>query len=419
MARVAIVAGCRTPFVRAAGVFSKYSFLDLGIHAVKSLVSKSAIDPEMIDELVFGTVLLDPRYPNYAREVVLRSGLPKTISAHAISNNCISGLVAANCVRESILAGRIRCGIAAGAESMSRPALTLHPKAEAFWLNLARSKTLPQRLAQLIKFKLKYAMPLPPSPKEPTTGLTMGQHCEITTQELAIDRKLQDEIAYNSHANASKAQAAGIFSKEIVELAGVTADNLIRADTTVEKLAKLKPVFDRGPKGTLTAGNSSALTDGASALCLMSEEFAQQNKFEILGFIEAIRFAAIDPVHGLLMAPCLAVPALMQQVGLGIQDIDLFEIHEAFAAQVAANILVWEKGWNKYPSLKPIGSIPPEKLNVNGGSIALGHPFAATGGRLLLSSVNELKRRQQKRALISVCAAGAMACAVLVSREGV
>jgi acetyl-CoA acetyltransferase family protein len=405
--------------VKAGGVFSTQSFLDLGIHAVNSLVKRLSLDPQRIDELIFGTVLLDPRLPNYARELVLRSGLPKSLGAHAISNNCISGLVALNMVAESIRVGRVKVGIAAGSESMSRPTLTLHPKAEALFLALARARSLSERIKILSAFRLKYVLPQPPSPKEPSTGLTMGQHCELSAKEFQITREQQDAIALRSHQNAAKAQKSGYLRDEIEPLLGVDADNLVRSDTTIEKLQKLKPVFDRSAAGTLTAGNSSALTDGASALCLMSEKEARAQGREILGFVECVKYSAIDPSYGLLMAPGLAVPELLSATQLGVKDVDIFEIHEAFAAQVAANRLIWEKGWSRFPQLKPIGAIPEDKINVNGGSIALGHPFAATGGRLVASTLSELKRRGGKRGVISVCAAGGMAAAVLLSRDGV
>ena len=415
--RVAIVGGARTPFVKAAGVFSKHHFLDLAIHSVRGALERAGVKAEDIDEIAYSTVLLDPRMSNFAREIVLRTDLPNSIGAHSLSNNCISGLVAANWIVDSIKSGRIRSGIAGGAESMSRPTLTFHPKAEKLFIALSRARTMGQRLGLLAQYRPKYIFPIPPSPKEPSTGLTMGQHCEITTKEFKVARELQDEIAYKSHANAAKAQESGHLAQDIISLDGVEHDNIIRADTSVEKLAKLRPVFDRSEAGSLTAGNSSPLTDGASAVCLVSEEEAKSKGYEILGFVEGIEFSAIDPDDGLLMAPGLALPKLMHKHGLSVDSVDRFEVHEAFAAQVAANMDVWENGWSKHPDMKPIGKIPAEKLNVNGGSIAIGHPFAATGGRLMLALARELKRSSTKKGVISVCAAGAMACAMLISRD--
>jgi len=416
MHKVAIVGGCRTPFVRAGGKFARAGFLDLGVHTFKALVERLSLNPALIDEFVFGTVLLDPRAPNYAREVVLRSGLPPTISAHAVSNNCISGLTALSVLTDGIRVGRIKVGVGGGSESMSRPTLTFHPKAERFFLELSRARSLGERIKILSSYRPKFGLPVPPSPKEPSTGLTMGQHCELTTQELGIERRVQDEIALLSHQNAAKAAAAGYLKAEIAPFEGVEHDNLIRADTSMEKLAKLAPVFDRTGKGTLTAGNSSALTDGASLVCLMAEDEAKKQGREVLGFIEAIHFAGIDPRDGLLMAPTVALPELLAKHGLSVDQVDRFEIHEAFGAQVAANLAVWERGWSKYPGARAIGAIPREKINVNGGSIALGHPFAATGGRLVMSLANELKRSNLRTGVISVCAAGAIAGAVLIRR---
>jgi acetyl-CoA acetyltransferase family protein len=414
MKRIAIIGGCRTPFVKAGGVLSKYSSLDLAIHVTEGVCSKLNLKKDQIDEIAASTVLLNPRYPNLAREIVLRSSLPKTVNAHFVSNNCISGLVAVSVIANSIKEGRIKCGLAIGTESMSQPTLTLHPKAEAFFLRLGMAKSLGDKLKLLGKFRPGFIMPQAPSPKEPSTGLTMGQHCELSAQEFGISREAQDKVAFRSHQNAAAAQKKGYLAEEIIKIKEVEQDNLIRPDTSIEKLSKLKPVFERSEKGTITAGSSSALTDGAAAVCLMEEEFAKANGYPILGYLDGLEFAAIDPKDGLLMAPALALPALLERHSLTIGAVDLFEVHEAFAAQLLANQLLWEKGWAKYSKAKAVGRIPEEKLNLNGGSIAIGHPFAATGGRLILSTLNQLKRSGKKTGAISVCAAGAMASAVLL-----
>lgn len=415
--RVAIVGGCRTPFVKAGGGLAKFSFLDLGVHVVKGVVERLRIDPATIDELVFSTVLLDPRAPNAAREVVFRAGLSASLPAHFVSNNCISGLVAAAMIADAIRCGRISNGLAGGSESMSRPTLTFKPRGERFFLRLARARSIGERLKLLASFRPAMVIPQAPSPKEPSTGLTMGEHCELMAKEFGIARQRQDEIAFRSHQNAARAKSSGILAQEIAALDGVSDDNLIRADTSVEKLAKLPPVFDRSSQGTLTAGNSSALTDGASVVYLMAESRARTEGREIIAYLRGIEFAALAPSDGLLMAPGLAVPRLLQRSGLTIGQIDRFEIHEAFGAQVAANLDVWRNGWARFPQLAAIGEIPTEKINVNGGSIAIGHPFAATGGRLLLSLAHELKRKSLQRGLISVCAAGGAACAAIVERS--
>lgn len=417
MERVAIIGGARTPFVKAGGAFGDKTFLDLGKHAVSAAITKLELDPKSIEELIFGTVLLDPRMPNSARQLVLETDLPDTLSAHFISNNCISGLVALNMVAEAIQSGRIGVGLGGGSESMSRPTLTLSRKAESFFVSLFSARDLGTRLKILSRFRPGMLLPHPPSPKEPSTGLTMGQHCELMAKEFKIEREWQDKIALASHQNAAKAQESGHFAEEIVPLGSVDRDNIIRAETSMERLAKLRPVFDRSEAGTLTAGNSSPLTDGASAVCFMSESEAKRQGREILGYWSGVEYAAISPKDGLLMAPGIALPRLLEKKNLRVADIDIFEIHEAFGAQVAANMVVWKNGWDKYKNLNPIGDIPEEKINVNGGSIAIGHPFAATGGRLVLAAVNELKRRGAKRAVLSVCAAAAMGAAVLIERD--
>lgn len=413
--RVAIVGGVRTPFVKAAGVFSKYSALDLGKHVVVGCVEKLGLDPSIVEELYFGTVLLDPRIPNLAREIVLRSGLPKTINGHFSSNNCITGLVAASAAVDAISSGRISCAIVGGSESMSQPTLTFPRKGEAFFIKLAKARGLGAKLSTISSFRPGFLAPQAPSPKEPSTGLTMGQHCELMAQEFKIRRGEQDHVACKSHQSAAQARSSGFLAEQILPVGDVKEDNLIRPDTSLEALSSLKPVFDRGAQGTITAGNSSALTDGASAVCLMSEDLARKEGREILGFLEGVHFAAVPPGDGLLMAPALALPDMLRRFNLSFHDIDLFEVHEAFAAQVLCNIRAWRDGWSRYPNMAVRGEVPSDKMNVAGGSIAIGHPFAATGGRLLLTICQALKRRGLRRGAISVCAAGGGAAAALVT----
>jgi acetyl-CoA acetyltransferase family protein len=415
--KVAIVGGVRTPFVKAAGVFSKYSALDLGKHVVVGCIEKLKLDPSLIDEMLFGTVLLDPRYPNLAREIVLRSGLPKTMVAHFVSNNCITGLLAAGVACDGIRSGRIRSALVGGSESMSTPTLTFPRKGEEFFIRMNRARSLGQKLSLLAKFRLGFLAPQAPSPKEPSTGLTMGQHCELMAQEFGIARSDQDTIALRSHHNAARAWKEGLVDDQVLPLGDVRSDNLVRADTSLEKLATLPAVFDRGPKGSISAGNASALTDGASAVCLMEDAFAHAHSMPVLGHIEAIEYASVPPGDGLLMGPALALPRLLQRCGWSFDSVDIFEIHEAFGAQVLCNMHAWKHGWNRYSDVKPLGEIPRDKMNVLGGSIALGHPFAATGGRLLLNACKALQIRGGRRAVISVCAAGGGAAAVAIVRE--
>jgi acetyl-CoA acetyltransferase family protein len=413
--RIAIVGGVRTAFVKAGGVFAGYSSLDLGKHVVVSCVEKLGINPSIIDELYFGTVLLDPRYPNLAREIILRSGLPKTISGHFVSNNCITGLVAANAAAEAISSGRIKAAIVGGSESMSCPTLTFPRRGEEFFIQMNRARALSEKLKVLTRFRPGFLVPQAPSPKEPSTGLTMGQHCELMAQEYGINRADQDAIALASHRNAAAAREQGVLARQIVSLAGIGDDNVVRPDTSLERLSGLPNVFDRSARGTISAGNASALTDGASAVCLMSEDFARQQGLPIRGFIEGIDFGAVPPGDGLLMGPVVTLPRVMRRVQWDVASVDLFEIHEAFAAQVLCNLKMWEEGSARYPAESRVGLIPRERINIFGGSIALGHPFAATGGRLLINICDALEARGGKRGVISVCAAGGGAAAVAVS----
>lgn len=413
MKKVGIIAGARSPFVKSGTAFKNTSDLELSITILEALHKKTGIIP---DELYFSNVLLNPRYPNFARELILRSSLPKTINAHFVSNNCISGLVAAMTLSERIRSGKIEKGYAGGVENMSSPVLRFTPDAQKFFVALSQAKSLSNKLSVAAQWRPRFALPELPSPKEPSTGLTMGQHCELTAQEFAITRQRQDTLALTSHQRA--AAALDMLKTDIIPIAGVEKDTLVRGDTTLEKLSKLKPVFDRSDKGTITAGNASALTDGASLVALASEEFFAAKAETPLAWISDYEYSSIDPKQGLLMAPVFAVQKLLERNKLKFDDIDFFEIHEAFAAQVLATLDAWEKGWQKFPEFKALGSIDSAKINVLGGSLALGHPFAATGGRLLLNAARllEKKGKGKGKAVISVCAAGAMGCAVLLEK---
>lgn len=371
MSRVAIVAGARTPFAKAGKAFAKLGPLALAKHAVQGLLGRHDVDPGGLDAIAFGVVVPEPGKPNLAREVVLETGLPRGIEAQTISSYCITGLRTVTAIAEGIAAGRIEAGVAGGVE----------------WLSGADPTTF----------------------QEPSTGLTMGQHMELTRKEWDLPRDRQDEIALASHRNAVAAR--DVLAGEIVPLEGVSQDSGPRVDTSLEALAGLQPVFD--PEGTITAGNASPVTDGASAVFLMSEDRAKAEGREPLAYIRAMDYAAIDPTEGLLMAPAITVPRILQRTGLRLQDIDLIEIHEAFAAQVLANVLAWEKGWKA----EPTGPIDWERINVRGSSIAVGHPWAATGGRILTTLANEMSRRDAEHGLVSICAAGAMAGAFVLERS--
>lgn len=406
--RSAIVGGVRTPFAKAGTAFKNVAMRDLAQHTLKALLERTEVNPEQVSRFTYGSVLLDPRTPNLAREIWFGAKLPHSVYAHFVSNNCITGLVALTDIVSAISTKKVSIGIAGGVESMSKPALLFRGAAADAFHRLTWARTFSEKLSAVAALRPSSFLPEAPSPKEPSTGLTMGQHMEITAQKLSIPREEQDALALLSHQNAHQATEDGRLTAEIAPFNGLEKDNIIRSTTTLEKLARLKPVFDRSERGTLTAGNSSALTDGASAVLLMSEDKLKEEGREALAFVRDYEFGALSPEEGLLMAPTVAVPKLLRRNNLSFNDFDLIEVHEAFAAQVLANIAIWEK---------ELGSLPREKLNVLGGSIAIGHPFAATGGRIVTTLSNELKRRGAKRGLISICAAGAMAGAMILERD--
>ena len=411
--RVAIVGGARTPFAKAGTALKKLLPLELAVHSVNGLLEKQKLDPHAVDELVYGIVVLDARIPQFAREVVFSSNLPVAVRALTVSDNCITGTSAITSIYDSIVAGRAEIGIAGGVESMSNPAVLFNKRASRIFLDAASAKTLGQRLGVLAQLRPRDFKPSVPGVEEPSTGLSMGEHTELMVKEWQVPREEQDEIAYMSHMNAHQATQDGRLKAEIHPLDGIDHDLLIRADTSLEKLASLSPVFDRSPAGTLTAGNSSPLTDGAAAVLLMSEERAQKEGREPLALIKAFEYAAIDPKDGLLMGPGVAVPRVLRTTGLELSDMDLIEMHEAFGGQVACNLRAWERGW-KEPA---IGKVDRAKLNQLGSSLATGHPFAATGARIVTTLANEMKRRNARYGLVSICAAGAQASAMILERD--
>jgi acetyl-CoA acetyltransferase family protein len=410
---VAVVGGARSPFVKAGTVFRKYSALDLGVHSVNGLLEKQALDPNSVDELVYGITVLDARLPQFAREVVFSSDLPSSVRALTVIDNCIAGTSAITSLFDSIVSGRAEIGLAGGVESMSNPSVLFNRRASRIFLDAASAKSLGQRLKILSRIRPSDFKPGVPGVQEPSTGLSMGEHTELTVKEWQISREAQDEIAYQSHMNAHQATQDGRLQAEIRPLDGYEQDLFIRPDTSMDKLANLPPVFDRSSTGTITAGNSSPLTDGAATVVLMSEDRARKENLEPLAFIRAFEYAAIDPNDGLLMAPGVAVPRLLRKTGLSLADMDLIEMHEAFGGQVASNLLAWEQGW-KEPA---IGSVDRNKLNQLGSSIAVGHPFAATGARIVTTLANEMKRRDVNYGLVSICAAGAQASAMILDRS--
>jgi acetyl-CoA acyltransferase len=423
--RVAILAGCRTPFAKAGSVYRDLTAVDLAKACVRELVERTEVDPAWVQTVVMGQVIPSVKAPNLAREVVLGTGLPAGVPAVTVNRACASAAEAIADVASEILMGHADVGIAGGAESLSDVPI-LHSRNMARALaEASRARSLGERLRIFSRVRPADLIPQTPAIAEPSTGLSMGQSAEKMAKENGIGRQEQDRIALASHQRAAAAIDAGTLQPEMCVVRipptyekAVAEDNLVRRDTSLEALAKLPPVFDR-QFGTVTAGNSSPLTDGAAAVLLMSEKRARAEGYEPRAFIKSWAVAAVDPGGQLLMGPALAVPMALQRAGLDLEDMDLVEMHEAFASQVASNLQAFEsEEWarDKLGRSAPLGTIDREKLNVNGGSIAIGHPFGATGARLATTLANEMARRSARYGLISICAQGGMGFAMVLER---
>jgi acetyl-CoA acyltransferase len=422
--RVAIVAGLRTPFVKAGTVFNDLSALELGRIVVSELVQRSELDPSEIDQVVFGQVIPGLTAASIAREVVIASGLPRKIEAHTVARACATSIQAMTDAALTIAAGTSDVAIAGGTESMSDPPI-FTSRAMAHALAAAsRARNLREKVRPFQKLKPKDLIPVPPAIAEYSTGLTMGDSAEKMAKENGITRREQDEIALASHQNAARAWKEGKFAAEVMHVSvppkfDVVADkdNIVREDTSIEKLSELKPAFDRR-YGSVTAGNASPLTDGAAALLLMSEERAKALKMTPLGFLRSFAYAGTDPADQLLQGPAYAAPVALDRAGMKLSDFDLVDMHEAFAAQIASNLQAFaSKDFAaKLGRSAPLGEVDRTRLNVNGGSIALGHPFAATGARIVTQVLRELGRRNKNTALVTVCAQGGLGAAVVLER---
>jgi acetyl-CoA acyltransferase len=420
--RVAVVAGIRTPFVKAGTGFKSVTATDLGRLCVAELVQRTNLDGGEIDTVVFGTVVPSVVAPNIAREVALLPMLPRGIPAVTVSRACASANQAITDAADQILLGHADAAIAGGAESLSNIPI-LHSRGFSDALVAAsKAKSLPERVRALARIRPRDLVPITPAIAEPSTGETMGQSAEKMAKINHIPRDEQDQFALRSHRLAAAGTNDGRLATEIMPVyvppdydATVTADNGIRTDTSIEQLQSLRPVFDKR-YGTVTAGNASPLTDGAAAVLLMSDEKARALGYQPLGYIVSYAYAALDPGEQLLQAPVLAAPVALKRAGLTLRDIDLVEMHEAFAAQVLSNLRGFEsKAWAERAGFsEPVGEIDRSRLNVMGGSIALGHPFGATGARITVTLLNELRRRRGQFGLMTVCAAGGMGFAMVV-----
>lgn len=421
--RIAIVAGVRTPFAKQSTAYKSLSALDLGQAAVAELVARTALDPKAIQQVVYGQVLPSIAAPNIAREIVLATGLPRSIEAFSVSRACATGHQATVSVAEAIAAGVIEGGIAGGADSSSDVPITVSKRLAAALLEASKARTGLDRLKAFTGLTPKDLVPVPPAIVEFSTGLSMGESAEKMAKENGIARDAQDRLAHASHTKAARAWSEGHFAEVMTMyvpgkggLVPFAKDNLVREDSRIESYASLKPAFDK-KYGTVTAGNSSPLTDGASALLLMREDKAKALGYEPLGYLRSYAFAALDPRGQLLMGPAYATPIALERAGITLRDVDLVDMHEAFAAQVLSNVQALASktfAEEKLGRAEAVGEIDPDKLNTTGGSIALGHPFAATGGRQIVQTLRSLRRAGKELGLVTACAAGGIGVAMVL-----
>jgi acetyl-CoA acyltransferase len=424
--RVAVVRGLRTPFAKSGTHYARLTALDLGKLVVAELIQRIGVDPKDIQEIVYGNVIPSVKAPNIAREIVLGTGLPRSIPGYTVGKACASSNQAITSAADLIARGYADTVIAGGAESLSDvPILFSRNFADAL-VGASKQKSIGGKLGAFSKIRPKDLAPDTPAIAESTTGLTMGQSAEKMAKANGISREAQDRFALQSHQRAAAATADGRFKDEVMTVvlppkyeSVVETDNLIRGDSTLEGLAKLRPVFDRR-YGTITAGNASPLTDGASAVLLMSEDKAKALGITPIGYIRSYAYAALDPFDQLLQGPVFAVPTALERAKLKLSDIGVIEMHEAFAAQVLSNIQ-WlgskKIAQEKLGRSEAVGEIDPERINRTGGSIALGHPFGATGARIVTTVCNELQRTGEKYGLVTVCAAGGIGVAMVLERE--
>ena len=423
--RIAIVAGLRTPFAKQATAFHGVSALDMGKMVVNELLSRSELDPKTIEQLVYGQVVQMPAAPNIAREIVLGTGMDVSTDAYSVTRACATSFQSAVNVAESIMTGNVEIGIASGADSSSVLPIGVSKKLAHALVDLNKARTFQQKFAIMRRLGLKDLMPVPPAVAEYSTGLSMGQTAEQMAKTYGISRADQDALAHRSHTLATQTWNSGVLQQEVMAAhippykQFIDRDNNIRENSVLESYAKLRPAFDR-KHGTVTAANSTPLTDGASAIILMSEGRAKALGYQPIGYIKSYAFTAIDVWQDMLMGPSYATPLALKRAGMELEDLTLVEMHEAFAAQTLANMQMF--GSKKFAEEKlgrnrAIGEIDMSKFNVLGGSLAYGHPFAATGTRLITQVCQELKRRGGGTGLATACAAGGLGAAMIVEVE--
>ncbi|MFL5823568.1 MAG: acetyl-CoA C-acetyltransferase [Solirubrobacteraceae bacterium] len=421
--RVAVIGGIRIPFARQNGPYAHASNQDMFTTTLDALVERHGLGGQALGEVAAGAVLKHSRDFNLTRECVLGSKLAAESPAYDIQQACGTGLEAAILVGGKIALGQIECGIAGGVDTTSDAPLAVGEDLRRVLLELSRAKSTGARVRALARLRPQQLMPEIPRNAEPRTGLSMGEHTAIMAREWGIGRAEQDELATESHRKLAAAYEEGFLDDLVTPYLGLERDQNLRPDSSVEKLARLKSAFG-GPEGTMTAGNSTPLSDGASAVLLAGEDWAAEHGLEVQAYLIDAQTAAVDYVHrreGLLMAPAYAVPRLLDRHGLTLQDFDLYEIHEAFAAQVLCTLRAWEDPVfcrERLGRPEPLGSIDRERINVRGGSLAAGHPFAATGGRIIAGLAKLLHQRGGGRGLISICAAGGLGVTAIMEAPG-
>lgn len=417
---VAVLGGIRLPFCRVGTAYADLGNLEMMTENLKELVQRFGLRNQKVDEVVLGTVFFHPSTWNFARDVVLQSGLAPESPAMGMQRACATSLDAALEIANKIALGKIEVGIAGGVESMSNVALFYRPRFARRLHKMSRAKSMLEKVSAFKGMSLSEIKPDHPAAFEPTTKRSMGEHCEMMAKTWKIPREAQDELSLKSHRHGTAAFQRGFYQDLVMPFRGISQDNNLRADTSMEKLAKLSPAFDRTGSGTLTAGNSSPFTDGAASVILASEEWAKRNRFPVRAWITHSENAAIDlREEGLLMAPAYAVSRMLERAKLKLQDFDFYEIHEAFAAQVLCTLRAWESPEfckTKLHREEPLGSIPMEKLNTVGGSVALGHPFGATGARIVATMAKLLDEKGSGRGLVSICTGGGMGTVAILEK---
>jgi acetyl-CoA C-acetyltransferase len=421
--RVAVIGGNRIPFARSDSAYARASNQDMLTASLDGLVGRFGLEGERLGEVVGGAVLKHSRDRDLTRESVLGTRLAPETPAFDVQQACGTGLEAAILVANKIALGQIEAGVACGADTTSDAPIALNEQLRETLLEANRRRSTKGKLQALAAIRPSHIVPAIPRNEEPRTGLSMGEHCAQMAREWKIGRAEQDELAARSHANLAAAYERGFFDDLVSPYQGLERDQNLRPDSSAEKLAKLKPVFG-GADGTMTAGNSTPLSDGASAVLLATEEWAAERDLPVLAFVTGAQTAAVDHVHkgeGLLMAPAYAMPRMLEREGAGLADFDRYEIHEAFAAQVLCTLAAWEDPAFCRERLgldKPLGAIDRDRLNPNGGSLAAGHPFAATGGRIVAGLAKQLHEDGRGRGVISICAAGGQGVVAMLESAG-